>query len=333
MADSHQQASRQQIDEQAAEWMIRLHEGDLSEAQRLEFECWKRQGPQYAASAARMQEVIGRMQTLRTRKGPAKAALDAAFADTRKPRRFKQAGRALLLVCCLALPAAALLNSSYPQQWMADISTGPRDWKTVHLQDQSTLTLSGTSAVNLHFDARERRIELLQGEVLVEVAHDPARPFIVQTAQGSLRALGTRFVVRRQQDATVLTMLESRVAAQSANGQQTLEVAAGTQAVIHKDTVQLAGTVDPLSINEAWRRHQLVVENLPLADVLDEIARHRPGHVRFDRAALANLRVSAVLPLNDTDKALQLIAETLPVKVQSFSPWLIVVSLAGVAEK
>jgi transmembrane sensor len=318
--------TRQHIEEQAAEWQLQLHEGPLSEAQRLAFESWKQQGPRYAAAAARMEAVIVRVQALRETKSPARAALDAAFAD--KPsRRNKHAMRTLLLACSLALPAAALLISPYPQRWMADVRNGPGQWQTLHLADGSALTLNGISAANLHFDATQRRIDLLHGEILVEVAHDPARPFIVQTAQGTLRALGTRFVVKREDDVTVLSMLESRVAAQSANAQQTLEVDAGSQALVSANSVRLAGRIDPASINDAWRRHQLVVENRPLPEVLDEIARHRAGHLQFDRAALQNLRVSAVIPLDDSDHALQLLAQTLPIKVYTYTPWLIRVAL------
>lgn len=318
--------TRQHIEEQAAEWQLQLHEGPLSEAQRLAFESWKQQGPRYAAAAARMEAVIVRVQALRETKSPARAALDAAFAD--KPsRRNKHAMRTLLLACSLALPAAALLISPYPQRWMADVRNGPGQWQTLHLADGSALTLNGISAANLHFDATQRRIDLLQGEILVAVAHDPARPFIVQTAQGTLRALGTRFVVKREDDVTVLSMLESRVAAQSANAQQTLEVDAGSQALVSANSVRLAGRIDPASINDAWRRHQLVVENRPLPEVLDEIARHRAGHLQFDRAALQNLRVSAVIPLDDSDHALQLLAQTLPIKVYTYTPWLIRVAL------
>ncbi|MGY2267312.1 FecR family protein [Pseudomonas sp. SDO5561_S422] len=316
--------SRQQIDEQAAEWMIRLHEGELTEAQRQAFERWKQQGPQHAASAARMEDVIARMQALRGQKAPARAALSAAFPRHGKAR--KNYVRALVLACSLGLPAMALLYSPYPQQWMADVHNGPGEWKTLRLADGSTLTLSGISAANLHFDSRQRRIELLQGEILVEVAHDGERPFVVQTAQGTLRALGTRFVVRREDDVTVLSMLESRVAAKSANGQQTLEVDAGSQARLSKDAVRLSGSIDTASINGAWRRHQLVVDNRPLPEVLDEIARHRSGRLQFDRAALASLKVSAVLPLDDTDRTLQMLAQTLPITLKTFTPWLIIVS-------
>lgn len=314
-----------QIEEQAAEWLLRLHEGELSEAQRLAFEGWKQQGPHHAEAAARMEAVISRMQALRGKKAPARAALNAAFTQP-KSRRRKHTLRALAVACSLAIPAAALLVSPYPQRWMADVRNGPGQWQTLQLADGSTLTLNGISAANLHFDGKQRRIELLQGEILVEVAHDHARPFFVQTPQGTLRALGTRFVVKREGDVTLLSMLESRVAAQSANGQQTLEVDAGSQALMQSNTVRLAGTIDPSSINEAWRRHQLVVENRPLPEVLDEIARHRAGRVQFDRDALQSLRVSAVIPLADSEHALQLLAQTLPIKVQTFTPWLILVS-------
>lgn len=320
MPDTHQQ-----IEEQAAEWLLRLHDGELNEAQRRAFECWKQQGPHYAAAAARMEAVISSLQALRGKKAPARAALSAAFARP-KNRRGKNAVRALVLACSLAIPATAWLASPYPPQWMADVRNGPGQWQTLQLADGSTLTFNGISAANLHFDGKQRRIELLQGEILVEVAHDRTRPFVVQTPQGTLRALGTRFVVKRDGDVTVLSMLESRVAAHSANGEQTLEVDAGSQARMRSDDVRLTGTVDPSSINEAWRRHQLVVENRPLPEVLDEIARHRAGRVQFDRRALQDLRVSAVIPLDNSDHALQLLAQTLPIHLQAFTPWLIVVS-------
>ena len=317
---------RQTIDEQAAEWILRLHEEGFSETLRLEFECWTQQSPKHAAAALRMQDVINRLQSLREQSGPANAALSAAFNGRKPATQRKQILRALLIAGLLALPTTLIIKSHYPEQWMADISTGPSDWKTQRLADNSTITLSGTSAINVHFDGQERRIELLQGEVLVDVAHDSARPFFVQTAQGSMRALGTRFVVKRQGDTTVLSMLQSRVAAQSANEQQTLEVDAGSRALIRRDSVQLSGTVSAASVNQAWARHQLVVENQPLPQVLDEVSRHRRGHLQFDRTALASLRVSAVLPLDDTDRALQLIAETLPLQIKTYTPWLIVIS-------
>ena len=326
-------ASRQSVDEQAAEWMLRLHEEGFSDAARLEFECWKLQSPQHAAAAQRMQDAISRLQSLRKQSAPAKAALNAAFQGRKPATSRKRVLRAVAIAVCLTLPVTLTLKSHYPERWLADISTGPNDWKTLHLADNSTLTLSGTSAVNVYFNSTERRIELLQGEVLVDVAHDNSRPFIVQTEQGRMRALGTRFVVNRQADTTVLSMLQSRVAAQSADERQTLEVDAGSRALINRNSVKLSGSVDPASIDEAWRRHQLVIDDQPLSQVLDEISRHRRGHLQFDRAAMDALRVTAVLPLDDTDRALQLIAQTLPLSIKTYTPWLIVVNQLPTSKK
>jgi transmembrane sensor len=320
------------IDEQAAEWMIRLHESQASDSLRLEFERWKQQGPQHAAAAARMQSVVGSLQALRGQPAPTKAALNAAFAGQRSGRH-KRGTRAWVLAVCLALPALAVQRGGYVSLWLADASTGPGDWKTLQLQDQSSLTLGGATAVNVRFEGGTRQVELLQGEILVEVAHDSARPFVVRTAEGTLRALGTRFVVRREQGATRLIMLQSRVLAKSADTEQSLEVGAGGQALLREHSVALAGQVDPRSVDDAWRRHQLVVDGQPLGDVLDEIARHRRGYVHFDRKALAGLQVNAVLPLDDPDQALRLLADSLPIRIRQYTPWFLQVSKAAPVKK
>ena len=55
-----------------------------------------------------------------------------------------------------------------------------------------------------------------------------------------------------------------------------------------------------------------MVDNRPLAEVLDQLARHHPGPMRFDREALAQIRVTGVLPLDDTAKALRLLQRNFP---------------------
>ena len=58
--------------------------------------------------------------------------------------------------------------------------------------------------------------------------------------------------------------------------------------------------------------------------------RHRPGHIRYDRAQLEGIRVSAVLPLNDTDRALQLLVDSLPMlRVRTLTSYLAMVDTQG----
>lgn len=306
------------LEEQAANWTIRLSEGELTLEEHLQFEHWKRQDPRHAAAVERLQGFVGRLQSLRPQQAPVQAALDAG----RVVRRRNLGGRAVLALL-LALPLGLALRSYPPNYLLADQRTAPAEWQRLQLDDGSQLVLSGNSAVDITFTTGQREVKLLRGEILVEVAHDASRPFIVLTEDGRMRALGTRFTVKREAPGTVLTLLESRVAVQGSANPRDTEVSAGEQVRITPDAVTRLGNVNAASIGDAWQQHQLVVRDRPLPEVLDELARQYRGHLQFDRQQLAGLRVTAVLPLDDPQSALQLIADGLPVRVRSFSPlWL-----------
>ncbi|MDR7375817.1 ferric-dicitrate binding protein FerR (iron transport regulator) [Rhodoferax ferrireducens] len=169
---------------------------------------------------------------------------------------------------------------------------------------------------------------LLQGEILVEVAPDAQRPFVVETAQGRIRALGTRFSVESQPDSTLLTMLESSVWVQTAaqTGNEGTAIEAGQRVRIRADGLGPAEAVDVRSVQDAWKFHQLVARDQPLPEVLDALNRHRPGRIVYDRAQLQDIRMLAVLPLDDTDRALQLLTDSLPaLRVRRLTPYLVLV--------
>lgn len=305
------------LDQQAANWVIRLNEGNLSEREQQQFERWKAADPRHVAAFERLQSFVGRLQALRPQQAPVQAALEAARVRRRNP-----AGR-VLLGLLLALPVALALRTYPPGYWLADQRTAPAQWQRVDLEDGSQLTLGGNSAVDLTFNGQQRQVRLLRGEILVQVAHDATRPFTVVTDDGQMRALGTRFTVKREAPGTLLGMLESTVAATDASRHDAVQVSAGEQARITPDAVTLLGKIDPRATDDAWKHHQLVVQDRPLPEVLDELARQYGGHVQFDRQQLADLRVSAVLPLDNPRRALQLIADGLPVRIRAFSPlWL-----------
>lgn len=304
------------IEEQAANWVIRLGEGELDAHEQQAFEHWKTQDPRHAASLARLQGFVGHLQALSAQQAPVQAALDAALVNRRR-----HLGATAVLGVLLALPLALMLRSYPPSYLLADQRTAPGEWHSLRLEDGSQLVLGGNSAVDITFNGQQREVELLRGEILVQVAHDPARPFTVVTDDGRMQALGTRFTVKREAPGTLLTMLESKVAAKGAQSSVETQVQGGQQARITSEQVELLGSVDSALFNDAWQAHQWVVQDRPLPQVLDELARQYGGHVQFDREQLADLRVSAVLPLDDPRRALQLIADAFPVRVHSYGPW------------
>lgn len=300
----------------AAEWLVCLSADDIAPDERAfleaRFDAWKQADPRHAEAADRIGNFIGQVSRVRSAASstaPAHAALNAALGSTaeknRKRARNRRLGAALALAVALLVPAWFSLQAYSPAYLMADIRSATGQWETRTLEDGSRITLGSGGAVNLNFDGSRRTLELVRGEILVDVAHDQAF--------------------------TVLTMLESRVAVRTAS-QLADQHSAGT--VIHAgqrvrimpNKLGQVETIDARSVSDAWKFHQLVVQDQPLPDVLDALDRHRPGYIRYDRARIENIKVSAVLPLDDTDQALQLLATSFPaVRVRTLTPYLVMV--------
>lgn len=322
-----------EIAAQAADWIVRLSTDDPSErsAAQAGFEAWKQQDARHAATASSLEEMLGMLRgPATTESGSARAAVRAAFPTPRKSRLAQRTVSALALACALGLPVWLALNAHPLNYLLADIrtATGVRETRT--LSDGTTITLGSHSAVAPHFDAQRRTLELLEGEILVDVAHDSARPFIVKTSHGTIRALGTRFLVDKQHDTTTLTMLASTVevrTAQPGGAAESAIVGAGQQVSLSGDSLSPARTIDIRRVADAWAHNQFVASDQPLAQVLDELERNRPGHIFVDRRRLKDIRITAVLPLDDTGRALQLLVDSVPaLRVRTLTPYLVWVS-------
>ncbi|RKP47674.1 FecR family protein [Pararobbsia silviterrae] len=323
------------ITAQAAEWIVRLGAGSDAEREQLraDFEAWTREDPRHARAAARMQDLVGRIEQVRTvaggRPGPARSALNAARRA--RPARARKVIASIALACAIGLPTWLWIAHNPLAYLSADLRTSTGHWQTQTLPDGSRITLAADSAVDIRFDTKRRTLALVQGEILVEVAHDVERPFVVETGEGTIRALGTRFVVERHDGVTDLSMLQSRVAVQTkaeirANSNEAVFVEAGQHLRITADGTGPLEPVDARSLEAAWASHDLVVRNRPLPEVLDELNRYRRGAIVYDRAQIEGLNVAAVLPLDDTDRSLQLLADSLPmIRIREFTPWLVII--------
>ncbi|MFM9965742.1 MAG: VIT domain-containing protein, partial [Planctomycetaceae bacterium] len=89
------------------------------------------------------------------------------------------------------------------------LSTGPREKRRVTLLDGSVLSINEQSRVTI---VAERRVKLLAGEVFVEVLPTAnAERFVVETPQRTVTALGTKFVVKAQEQATSVVVTQGTV--------------------------------------------------------------------------------------------------------------------------
>lgn len=302
------------VREQAAEWLLTLQAEAGDAGVMARWQQWLIASDDHRRAWTQVEAFATRLQGLPS---PLAHATLAAPASLQR----RQAVKTLALLV-FAGGAAVVVEQRTPwRRWMADRQTGTGERAAATLDDGTRVELNAGTAIDIRFSDGERRLRLVDGEILITTARDPlaaagqdARPFIVETGQGAIRALGTRFSVRRFDGATP----ESRVAVYEGavelrprgGGLQRLD--AGQQSAF---TGTAIGPVMPADENAtAWVRGMIVAQEMSLADFLAELGRHRPGHLGCD-PALAALPVTGTYPLADTDKVLDMLQVTLPVRL------------------
>lgn len=325
-----------QLVEEAALWIVQLSSDDEStrENAQLKFNQWKQNSQQHQKIAADIEQCIRSIQKVSQtapHKKLVKSALKAGLGSAKTYKHIR-AGSAFAIAFVIISGGSLYLSDTSIAYLSADIQSDSAQWTAQTLQDGTRLILRGKSAVNIDFQAKQRVVELLKGQIYVDVAKDAKRPFLVKTKHGQIQALGTVFSVNYDPVATELKMLHSRVRVEAAttNGYSTQQVIvnAGQAVSMNQNGVQSLPALNIYNEQQKWNKHQLMVENLPLDQVLQELDQNYKGKILFNAEALHTIQVNAVLPLDQTQDALKLLATVFPnLKVYQVTPYLIVISL------
>lgn len=184
--------------------------------------------------------------------------------------------------------------------------------RTLTLPDGTVLTMNTASQLSLRYDKQQRRVELREGEILLVTAPDPGgRPFSVQTPNGLITPLGTRFAVRHEgsRQATQVAVFAGAVRVEPGGHAQAARVVlAGEQTAFDARAVQPASAVE--GSGPAWQAGMLVANRMRLDVFLAELGRYRAGVLRC-APEVAGREVSGAFRVDDTDRALEVVAEVL----------------------
>lgn len=142
--------------------------------------------------------------------------------------------------------------------------------KTITLPDESRITLNAGSGLWVlpDYGDQQRKVEL-KGEAFFEIRPDKA-PFIVSSASGSIKVLGTRFNAETHHNQLTLQVAEGSVQLEGAG--QALVVPAGRGGIVRSGQAPVAAEGD--STAWSWKNGQLSFRNVPIPDVVAEIERH-----------------------------------------------------------
>lgn len=166
-----------------------------------------------------------------------------------------------------------------------------------------------------HGDIREIHVE---GEVYMEVAHDPSHPFIVHSGTMNVRVLGTKFYLSSygEEHTREVVLLSGAVSVASTLApEHEMRIAPDQQAVLGEN-----GRIDIHDVAArnfiSWIDGYIRCDNERFGNILDRIARHY--NCRIDRTeAVAGLPISGKLELQpDVNDVLRVLSLTAPIRVR-----------------
>ncbi|AOA58542.1 hypothetical protein BFG52_09390 [Acinetobacter larvae] len=310
-------ASDDALMEQAALWLLQLESEDCTAATQQACLQWRQENPKHEQVFQQMRQSLGQLHQLRQQHSQMipHTIIEDAIQQSQTDQRFKRLH--LLSIAAVFCGFGVLWQCLPINYWLADTRSDYQNWSQQQLPDHSDIQISGKSAYNIQFNQQQRVVDLIDGNILVDVAKDAQRPFIIQTRFAHIKALGTRFIVQQHAHATILTMLESttEVTTTTPSGLQLQQkIHAGEQVIIDHQGIHPVQHISVELAHTAWQKHMLMVDLMPLDQVLAILQSYDAARFKYDPDQLKSIKVTAMLPLNGS--ALELLQQSLDIQVE-----------------
>ena len=345
MSDVLRFRSNAELEEEAAVWVWRLDNEDVSPVVRTEFENWLRRDSRHRRAFEELDGVWKSLDELAEAKRDEKVATFKAeerrLYTTVAPRPEHTRLRrwvAWAMVASLAIIAGSM---SWPQRGNESqtLVTAVGQQRNATLADGSLVKLNTNTIVETHFTREQRTIRLEKGEALFKVAHDEGRPFYVYAGGTVVRAVGTEFNVRLRDARDVeVIVIEGKVEVMSRVETSAKVVpAAASRPVVPAGIELVAGqrfesaAASPVprilpanaSNTLAWSDGAIVFGGEPLVEAIAEVNRYTDTRLVVADASIRDLRVGGRFRTGDVDGFLQALTEAFPVTIRRTSDHLV----------
>lgn len=295
-------------EQEALDWFTCLRQPGCDEALRQRFATWC-QDPLNARAYARLEAYWQQLQR------PAPRPRPRLLHVHRSPVGLWLAALFLLLAGALAW-----LYWPLAQRLASELHTDAGERRSVRLADGSVLHLDSASALNVDLRGRTRVLNLVQGQVYLEVALD-GRALEVRLDDTRIQVYGTRLQITRHGGHDELRVLNGKAAVVQGDDQRL--VGAGERVTFsdtHIGPVEKADDKDA----GAWRRGRLNARNMPLVEVLERLAAYRGQQLWLLDEQAAQRRVDADFDLDHPEQSLARLAADQRLQLYSLpGAWLI----------
>src|SRR5258708_755518 len=295
---------------EAGLWVNGLHGPHRDPTLESGFRRWLADDPRHAAAFELATDAWQRSGNLAT-----SLPMRSEFLAPRFPRlRFASAVLAsTAIMCMVVLTALHFLRDG-------TFATGPGEQRMLTLSDGTQVTMNANSRMLVQFDSHLRRVVLAAGEASFDVTKHQVRPFAVVIGERKVVALGTSFMVRRDEPdagAFTVTLLEGRVAVEPLSLPDVLpEQSAAVTLLRPGERLRFADhspeTVDSPSIERvtAWRRGLLIFDDASLSEAAAEFNRYGSVKITIGSPDIGKIRVGGVFKIGDPADFALVVANT-----------------------
>lgn len=290
----------------AAAWHARLNTRSVSSAALEDFRVWRQRPGARAAYA-----VIERLWRQAGRLG-GDAQIDQAIGEARTrgsdarasgPRAWRRPGATAIAGLLAAAGVVVVTALAWPQLIGRTFATGVGEERLIQLEDGSRLRLDTRTRLNVRFTSRLRQVRLIEGQAYFEVAHDPRRPLVVIAGDTAVRAVGTRFDVRREGAQVRVTLVQGLVevrqgAGAAGGGDHGAVWLRPGQGLIADRSLSPPTAVDAAAAT-SWTSGRIVFHAVPLQTAVAEVNRYSRRRIVLSAHAPGEMAVTGVFDTGD----------------------------------
>ncbi|MFJ3075348.1 FecR family protein [Pseudomonas sp. NPDC087029] len=295
--------------QEALEWFSRLRQPGCDERERQAFAQWC-QAPLNAHAYAELEACWQQLQAPPARPRPQLVVL-----------KRSRLGLLLGVLFLLLLGALAYLYWPLMQRLGSELHTDAGERRSQRLADGSTLHLDSASAMNVDLRGRTRHLQLVQGQVYLEVKLD-GRALEVQVDDARIQVFGTRLMVARHAGHDELVVFNGK--AMIVQGADQRMLGAGERVTFNEARI---GSVQKADIKaaDAWRSGQLHAAEMPLGQVIERLASYQGRRVWLLDEQVAYRHVSGDFNLDRPGETLAALAGAQQLQLYDvLGQWLIV---------
>jgi transmembrane sensor len=311
--------------DQAMEWVLLLRSGRVTTEDAEALQHWRAQGVRHEAAFTQAKITFRDLGALGEKLQRRNARPLARLSHVVLSRRG-------LLGGAIAASAAGYMVVHPPlgiwpslQELSAGYRTAKGEQRDVAVSDGVSVKLNTQTSLSVLAAGINPRIELISGEAAVTATRTSSEPLVLIAGNGQLSATTADFNVRCLDGAVLAVCIDGAVTV--TQGGRSLRLGRGQQVSYAPEGPM--GAPEPVADTAratAWREKLLVFRDQPLADVVSEVNRYRPGKIVVTNSELGQRLVNGTFHTDKLDDFVAQVRQLFSADVRSLPGGIVLLS-------